>query len=65
MVVGGTRITGGVTSVFGTALGALVLTLAQSDLILLQLSIGAQYVIQGLIVLGTVCLVAGRSSNNR
>ena len=65
VVVGGTRITGGVTSVFGTALGALVLTLAQSDLILLQLSIGAQYVIQGLIVLGTVCLVAARSSNNR
>jgi ribose transport system permease protein len=63
VVVGGTRITGGVTSVLGTALGALVLTLAQSDLILLQLSIGAQYVIQGLIVLGTVCLVAARSSN--
>lgn len=63
VVVGGTRITGGVTSVLGTAIGALVLTLAQSDLILLQLSIGAQYVIQGLIVLGTVCLVAARSSN--
>jgi len=63
VVVGGTRITGGATSVFGTALGALVLTLAQSDLILLQLSIGAQYVIQGLLVLGTVCLVAARSSN--
>lgn len=61
VVVGGTRISGGVTSVFGTALGALVLTLAQSDLILLQLSSGAQYVVQGLIVLATVCLMAIRS----
>ncbi|WP_246812778.1 ABC transporter permease [Ensifer sp. ENS07] len=65
VVVGGTRITGGVTSVFGTATGALVLTLAQSDLILLQFSIGAQYVIQGLIVLVTVCLVAVRSPERR
>jgi ribose transport system permease protein len=61
VVVGGTRITGGVTSVVGTAVGALVLTLAQSDLILLQFSIGAQYVVQGLIVLATVSLVALRS----
>ncbi|KVK54034.1 ABC transporter permease [Agrobacterium deltaense] len=61
VVVGGTRITGGVTSVVGTAIGALVLTLTQSDLILLQFSIGAQYVIQGLIVLLTVCLVALRT----
>ncbi|WEX91050.1 ABC transporter permease [Sinorhizobium garamanticum] len=65
VVVGGTRITGGVTSVLGTAIGALVLTLAQSDLILLQFSIGAQYVIQGLIVLVTVCLVAIRSPERR
>lgn len=65
VVVGGTRITGGVTSVFGTAIGALVLTLAQSDLILLQFSIGAQYFIQGLIVLVTVCLVAARSPERR
>ncbi len=61
VVVGGTRITGGVTSVVGTAIGALVLTLAQSDLILLQFSIGAQYVVQGLIVLLTVCLVGLRT----
>ena len=61
VVVGGTRITGGSTSVIGTAIGALVLTLAQSDLILLQFSIGAQYVSQGLIVLLTVCIVAKRS----
>lgn len=60
VVVGGTRITGGVTSVVGTALGALVLTLAQTDLILLHVSIGAQYVIQGLIVIGTVCLATIR-----
>lgn len=65
VVVGGTRITGGVTSVLGTAIGALVLILAQSDLILLKFSIGAQYVIQGLIVLGTVCLVAVRSPERR
>lgn len=65
VVVGGTRISGGMTSVFGTALGALVLTLAQSDLILLQFSIGAQYVVQGLIVLGTVSIVASRQSNRR
>ncbi len=61
VVIGGTRTTGGVTSVIGTAIGALVLTLAQSDLILLQFSIGAQYIIQGSIVLATVCLMAVRS----
>jgi ribose transport system permease protein len=63
VVVGGTRITGGVTSVFGTALGALVLTLTQSDLILLRLSSGVQNVVQGLIVLVTVCLVALRTKS--
>lgn len=62
VVVGGTRITGGVTSVIGTALGALVLTLALTDLILMKFSAGAQYVVQGLIVIGTVCLSTIRSS---
>jgi ribose transport system permease protein len=62
VVVGGTRITGGVTSVIGTALGALVLTLAMTDLILMKFSIGAQYLMQGLIVIGTVCLSTIRSS---
>lgn len=65
VVVGGTRITGGVTSVFGTILGALVLTLAQSDLILMHVSIGAQYAVQGLIVLGTVSAVAYRHRDSR
>lgn len=65
VVVGGTRISGGVTSVVGTALGALVLTLAQSDLVLLKFGIGAQYVIHGAIVLGTVCLVAIRPISGR
>ena len=65
VVVGGTRITGGVTSVLGTALGALVMTLAQSDLILMKVSIGAQYAVQGLIVLGTVSVVAYRLRHSR
>lgn len=65
VVVGGTRISGGVTSVIGTALGALVLVLTQSDLVLMKFSIGAQYVIQGLIVLVTVCLVAIRPKSGR
>lgn len=65
VVVGGTRISGGVTSVIGTALGALVLVLTQSDLVLMKFSIGAQYVIQGLIVLVTVCLVAIRPKTGR
>ena len=62
VVVGGTRITGGVTSVMGTALGALVLTLAMTDLILMKFSIGVQYVVQGLIVIATVCLSTVRKS---
>ncbi|WP_036242693.1 ABC transporter permease [Mesorhizobium sp. STM 4661] len=65
VVIGGTRTIGGVTSVIGTAIGALVLTLAQSDLILLQFSIGAQYIIQGSIVLATVCLTAIWSPDRR
>ena len=47
------------------ALGALVLVLTQSDLVLMKFSIGAQYVIQGLIVLVTVCLVAIRPKPGR
>lgn len=65
VVLGGTRISGGITSVIGTALGAMVLTLTQSDLVLMKFSIGVQYVIQGLIVLGTVCLVAARPTTGR
>jgi ribose transport system permease protein len=62
VVVGGTSIAGGITSVVGTALGALVLTLALTDLALLRFSIGAQYVIQGLIVITTVSFVTLRRS---
>lgn len=60
VVVGGTSIAGGVTSVAGTALGALVLTLALTDLVLLRFSIGAQYLVQGLIVIATVSLATMR-----
>ncbi|QLH14175.1 ABC transporter permease [Paracoccus pantotrophus] len=65
VVVGGTRISGGITSVIGTALGALVLTLTQSDLVLMKVSIGTQYAVQGLIVLGTVSFIAYRTRDSR
>jgi ribose transport system permease protein len=54
VVVGGTSISGGRTSVLGTLLGAFVLTFVLTDLIVWQISPGLQNVIQGLIVIATV-----------
>jgi ribose transport system permease protein len=56
VVVGGTTIAGGRTSVIGTALGALVLTFVVTDLIVWQMDPGYQNVIQGCIVIATVSL---------
>lgn len=56
VVVGGTSISGGRTSVFGTLLGAFVLTFVLTDLIVWQISPGLQNVVQGLIVVATVSI---------
>jgi ribose transport system permease protein len=56
VVVGGTSISGGRTSVLGTALGALVLTFLVTDLTIWQVSPGLQDVVEGLIVVATVSI---------
>jgi ribose transport system permease protein len=56
VVVGGTSISGGQTSVWGTTLGAFVLTFVVTDLIVWQLQPGFQHLIQGLIVIATVAV---------
>ncbi len=55
-MIGGTSISGGQTSIVGTALGALVLTLVTSDLTAVQSGPGVQNLVTGLIVIATVSL---------
>jgi ribose transport system permease protein len=62
VVVGGTPVSGGRTSVSGTLAGALVMTLLISTLELTKASPGAQDLAEGLVVIGVVVIagVAGR-----
>jgi ribose transport system permease protein len=54
VVVGGTSISGGRTSVLGTVFGALVLTFVLTDLTVWHVTPGWQNVVQGLIVVATI-----------
>jgi ribose transport system permease protein len=56
VVVGGTPVSGGRTSVSGTLAGALVMTLLVSMLELTKASPGAQDLAQGLVVIGVVSI---------
>ncbi|MGX8014225.1 ABC transporter permease (plasmid) [Mesorhizobium sp. ORM8.1] len=56
VVVGGTSIAGGITSVIGTAIRALLVTLALTDLDILRVDPSIKAIVQGLIVIVTVCI---------
>ena len=53
-VVGGTALTGGIGGIIGTLGGALFITEASSFTTIAHLSTGAQYVVQGVIIAGSV-----------
>jgi ribose transport system permease protein len=54
VVVGGTPVSGGRSSVLGTLLGALVITLLVSDLAISGMSAGGQDIAEGIVIIGIV-----------
>jgi ribose transport system permease protein len=60
IVLGGTPVVGGVSSVAGTAIGALVLTLLITVLQLSNLGIGWQYILEGVVVILVVTITSWR-----
>ena len=65
IVLGGTPVSGGVSSVAGTAIGALVITLLITVLQLSNLSAGWQDILEGLVVITVVILTSLRGRLNR
>ncbi len=63
-VMGGTSMTGGKASIFGTVIGALIIAMLQEGILAFGLSISYQYVLTGLIVLGAV-IVDARKNKKR
>lgn len=62
-VMGGTSMTGGIASIFGTILGALTIALMQEGILAMGFTISYQYVLTGLIVL--VAVTADVTSRKR
>jgi ribose transport system permease protein len=56
VIVGGTRLTGGVGTVFGALIGSLLMGLLNNGLILMGLSVSEQLMVRGLIILAAIAL---------
>ncbi|MCY1236925.1 Ribose transport system permease protein RbsC [compost metagenome] len=56
MILGGTSFVGGVGSIAGTLVGALIIAVLSNGLILLGVSDIWQYIIKGLVIIGAVAL---------
>ena len=61
VILGGTSFTGGVGSIWGTLIGALIIAILSNGLILLGISDIWQYIIKGLVIIGAVALDRYRS----
>ena len=64
IVLGGTPVTGGVSSVTGTAIGAVVITLLITVLELSKLGPGPQDILEGLVVIVVVTVGGLRSRSS-
>jgi ribose/xylose/arabinose/galactoside ABC-type transport system permease subunit len=62
MVVGGTALSGGVGTLAGSVLGAVVLSLVFSVLLAFDVSTNYQYIVTGAIVIGALLLDSLQSS---
>jgi ribose transport system permease protein len=56
VILGGTSFTGGVGSIWGTLIGALIIAILSNGLILLGISDIWQFIIKGLVIIGAVAL---------
>jgi ribose transport system permease protein len=65
VILGGTRFTGGVGTIVGTLIGALIIATLSNGLILLGVSDIWQYIIKGVVIIGAVALDRFRQSGAR
>jgi ribose transport system permease protein len=65
VILGGTSFVGGVGSIVGTLVGALIIAVLSNGLILLGVSDIWQYIIKGLVIIGAVALDRYRQSGAR
>ncbi|MCG5079102.1 ribose ABC transporter permease, partial [Paraburkholderia sp. RG36] len=56
VILGGTSFVGGVGSIVGTLIGALIIAVLSNGLVLLGVSDIWQYIIKGLVIVGAVAL---------
>jgi ribose transport system permease protein len=56
VILGGTSFVGGVGSIVGTLVGALIIAVLTNGLVLLGVSDVWQYIIKGLVIIGAVAL---------
>ena len=56
VILGGTSFVGGVASIIGTLVGALIIAVLTNGLVLLGVSDVWQYIIKGLVIIGAVTL---------
>ncbi len=64
VILGGTSFVGGVGSIWGTLVGALIIAVLSNGLILVGVSDIWQYIIKGLVIIGAVALDRYRSKGN-
>lgn len=64
VILGGTSFVGGVGSIWGTLIGALIIAVLSNGLILIGVSDIWQYVIKGLVIIGAVALDRLRQKGN-
>ena len=65
VILGGTSFVGGVGSIMGTLVGALIIAVLSNGLILVGVSDIWQYIVKGLVIIGAVALDRYRQSGAR
>ena len=65
MILGGTSFVGGIGSIWGTLVGALIIAVLTNGLILTGVSDIWQFIIKGLVIIGAVALDRYRTAGQR